>query len=264
MVVRQGYIKLHRQIIQKSDWPGRERREFTKFEARIDMILVLASGMDNGAVNRGQFLSSLGFLSRRWLWSKNKVDRFLNSLKNKREINRFSLKDTERTTERWTERVTITKYNHFNPIAERTTERVTDHLIKRKNIKERDKGERWASILTEGWNEIESLPTHTSPAIQQRTAEAVILRSKEDRLTLTQLREAVSVWGAVRGREDLWSMPWELPEFLSRRQGYWVRACLSDNWEEVFQKYEAKDRSGQREPEVLANWRVGSRPGEFE
>jgi len=111
--VKRGYIKLYRKITDKADWPGTSKTEFTKFEARIDMVLILATGRINGARARGSFDASLSFLSKRWLWSTGKVRRFLDGLEAEKEI-KITKPETEGETKHIPTLITISKYNLFN------------------------------------------------------------------------------------------------------------------------------------------------------
>ena len=248
--MRGGYIKLWRRIVSSRHWPS---GEFTKFEAWIDMILLLASGINGEHVERGSFLASQRFLAKRWGWSQSRVKRFLHDCQDKGEIE-LTQEETHLVTQRLT-RVTICKYEHFNPLSNHKENReVTQKMtqIKEKNKERINKGERWATVLTDEWNTHDSLTTHNSKSILRRTIDAVIKRSSDDRLTLTELKKSIGIWAKVRDDEELWSMPWELPEFLARRDGYWVRACLDRQWRQHFKKY-----GKPKEKEKLKNWDVG-------
>ena len=94
-----------------------------------------------------------------------------------------------------------------------------------------------AQELTRYWNSFESLPAHRGEGLLRRTESAIIART-EDGLTLEDLKKAVRVFAHVREhRDQFWSYPWELPDFLSRGAGKWVRATLSPEWKEHFRPF---------------------------
>lgn len=80
-----GWISLHRSI--ENHWLYEEDRKFSKFEAWIDLLLMV-NHKDNKTVHggklmlikRGQRITSLRKLSEKWQWSMTKVDRFLKLL----------------------------------------------------------------------------------------------------------------------------------------------------------------------------------------
>ena len=255
--LREGYIKLWRKITEKPDWPGNEGRSFTKFEARIDMMLMLASGTTQGSIERGSFEASLSFLAKRWLWSKGKARHFLNDLEAREEL-RLAKPETERAAKHEKTQMSVCKYDHFNPIAEPENEPENEpetKPIKRKTVNERrneKRGSARATDLTEHWNSFQSLTTHHSENILRRTERGISARMDEDGLTLDELKEAVRVFAQVReNREKYWSPPWDLPDFLSRSSGKWVRAAIDPAWQEYFRRF-AKSSNGEA-PE----WLVG-------
>lgn len=95
-----GWIKLHRSI--KDHWIYKEKRKFSKFEAWVDLIL-LVNHKDNNFVlgnevmecKRGMHITSKKELSLRWNWSITKVTGFLNLLQNDKMISYIS--DTKKT-----------------------------------------------------------------------------------------------------------------------------------------------------------------------
>ena len=105
-----GWISLHRKIWDNFLFP--KNREFTKFEAWIDLLLManhkeqkvfLKSTMYN--VKRGQIVRSMKTLSERWKWSRSKVKRYLKMIQ---ECSMIELKtDTITTT------ITICNYDSY-------------------------------------------------------------------------------------------------------------------------------------------------------
>lgn len=83
--MKDGFIKLHRQITDHWLWNNGE--PFDKRSAWIDLILMAnwktATRSFGGQIvqqKRGEVLISIGKLAKRWMWSENKVRRFLDDL----------------------------------------------------------------------------------------------------------------------------------------------------------------------------------------
>lgn len=80
-----GWIKIDRQLKDHWIWTG---EKFTRGQAWVD-LLMLANWEDativfNGqvtGVERGQLMTTIGFLAKRWMWSENKVRRFMADLR---------------------------------------------------------------------------------------------------------------------------------------------------------------------------------------
>ncbi|WP_239740554.1 DnaD domain protein [Mammaliicoccus sp. P-M59] len=80
-----GWISLHRSI--ENHWTFKENRKFSKFEAWIDILLMvnhkdkkIVLGNELVFVKRGQKITSIRKLCERWSWSNNKVKNFLKLL----------------------------------------------------------------------------------------------------------------------------------------------------------------------------------------
>lgn len=85
-----GWIKLHRKI---EEWPLYFAEPFTKAHAWIDLLVVAQFHPSTINVRgnlidvkRGEIAWSEDALARRWLWSRNKVRRFLNWLETVQQI----------------------------------------------------------------------------------------------------------------------------------------------------------------------------------
>lgn len=106
-----GWIKLHRKI--REHWIYQEDRTFSKYEAWLDLIM-LANHKDKKTlvdnelldVKRGQFVTSIRKLSKRWKWSNTKVKNFLELLKEDEMIKFKS--DTKKTA------VSIVNYDLYH------------------------------------------------------------------------------------------------------------------------------------------------------
>lgn len=81
-----GYLRIPRALFQTEEW--QLPREFSRFEAMLSLF-EQASYVDGRQVQmargvvtlqRGQLITTLRFLAKKWGWNKNKVARFLASL----------------------------------------------------------------------------------------------------------------------------------------------------------------------------------------
>ncbi|MCK4760494.1 MAG: hypothetical protein KAT69_10625 [Candidatus Aminicenantes bacterium] len=111
-----GYIKIHRKIRNHKFWPGIEKREYSHFEAWIDLLLS-AAGLPHKIVyrdqiinlKRGQMAVSIRKLAKRWGWSKDRVHRSLQLMIQMNEIRYQTLRQRISI-------ISIVKYNTYNPL----------------------------------------------------------------------------------------------------------------------------------------------------
>ncbi len=87
----EGWISIYRQIIDNWIWKSNE--PFDKRSAWIDLLLMVNHKkeeivFDNTkiTIERGQKITSLEKLSKRWKWSRHKVSNFLNRLEMERHV----------------------------------------------------------------------------------------------------------------------------------------------------------------------------------
>lgn len=87
----EGWISLYRQIVDNWIWKSNE--PFDKRSAWIDLLLMVNYKNEkiefDGRIieiERGQKITSLDKLSKRWKWSRHKVSNFLNSLEMERNV----------------------------------------------------------------------------------------------------------------------------------------------------------------------------------
>lgn len=116
-----GWIKLYRKIQVSDIWENGEA--FDRRSAWIDLLLMAAycdkETMD-GALKRGQIMTSMRRLGERWKWSRSKTMNFLNRLE---LLHMISLETDNKKTV-----ITIVKYDDFQ--GERATEQTTKHTAK--------------------------------------------------------------------------------------------------------------------------------------
>jgi hypothetical protein len=105
-----GWIKVHRKV--QDHWIFKEQREFSRFEAWLDMLLcanhseqqVIIQGVIY-TVKPGESLHSLETWAKRWNWSKSKVKRFFDTLT--KELMIVTTNETKTT------RITICNYASY-------------------------------------------------------------------------------------------------------------------------------------------------------
>ncbi|WP_217971478.1 DnaD domain-containing protein [Staphylococcus xylosus] len=80
-----GWIKVHRSI--REHWLYEEERKFSRFEAWIDILLMVNHKQNKKmiegeltTINRGQRITSMRKLANKWNWSTSKLNKFLNTL----------------------------------------------------------------------------------------------------------------------------------------------------------------------------------------
>lgn len=87
----EGWISLYRQI--QENWIWKSKEPFDKRSAWIDLILSV--NYRNEKINfdgkiieieRGQKITSLDKLSKKWKWSRHKVSDFINQLETERNV----------------------------------------------------------------------------------------------------------------------------------------------------------------------------------
>lgn len=131
-----GWISLHRSI--ENHWLYEEDRKFSKFEAWIDLLLMV-NHKDNKTimdgklvtVKRGQRITSLRKLGDRWKWSLTKVDSFLRLLEQDKMI--VVKKDTKKTL------VTIVNYDVYQNIDLEKRHRKDSEKTEKEHRKDREK-----------------------------------------------------------------------------------------------------------------------------
>lgn len=110
-----GFLRLSRKFFEHSFWT--EEHTFTKAEAWLDIIASarfesepekVVVGMKMIKINRGELRASIRFLARRWLWSKDKVSRFIKLLEDDTMI--------KRETRHGETVMIVLNYNKFNPV----------------------------------------------------------------------------------------------------------------------------------------------------
>ena len=108
-----GWISIHREI--QSHWLWKEKREFSKLEAWLDILLTVNHSEQKivvkntlFTVKRGESIKSLDTWAHRWNWNKSKVRRFLNLLQND---NMIVTKSELKTT-----RLIVCKYDSYQDV----------------------------------------------------------------------------------------------------------------------------------------------------
>lgn len=113
--MEKGYIKLHRELGDNKVWLS---EPFTKGQAWVDLLLLTNYKssfirLRNGEmveINRGECGYSMETLAQRWSWSRGKVKRYFDFLKNEKMIQ-----------QKEHPKITIIKVLNFESYQERTT-----------------------------------------------------------------------------------------------------------------------------------------------
>lgn len=139
-----GYIALWRRIEEHKFY--KEKREFSKLEAWIDLLMQaqhekepqeVIFGMTILQCNYGESLKSIRTWSKRWCWGTAKVHRFLKLLKNMKQIRYRS--------ETVTTRITILNYEKYDPkndLCETLLKRERNASETRANLDKNEKNEK--------------------------------------------------------------------------------------------------------------------------
>ena len=137
-----GWIRLHRKI--QNHWLYQEKRKFSRFEAWIDLLLMVnhedtkvVLGNEIIDVKRGQRITSIRQLCDRWGWSNTKVTKFLKLLEDDGMITVKN--DTKKTL------ITIEKYDFYQSDEnEKTTQKrqKNDAKTTQKHTNKNDKNEK--------------------------------------------------------------------------------------------------------------------------
>ena len=106
-----GWFKLHRKIFNHPMWE--ENREFSKFEAWIDILQMVSYKEKNKMYlsgqlcewGRGQYPISISFLCERWNWTPKKVRTYLKRAEQNKQISLFR-------AGKWT-MLTVCKYDSY-------------------------------------------------------------------------------------------------------------------------------------------------------
>jgi hypothetical protein len=105
-----GWISIHREL--QEHWLWKEKREFSKLEAWLDILLTVNHSEQKVmikntlfTVKRGQSINSLETWGKRWKWSRGRVKRFLDLLKSDSMID---FRTNSKTTE-----LTVCKYDSY-------------------------------------------------------------------------------------------------------------------------------------------------------
>jgi len=116
-----NFIPISRKLFKHGFWL--EQRAYSRFEAWLDMIAQARYensekrafiGSNVVCYNRGEFLISVRYLSDKWGWTKNAVQKFLTLLKSENMIEMRTATGTQQTI------VTICNYDTYNAILPQT------------------------------------------------------------------------------------------------------------------------------------------------
>ena len=111
-----GWISLYRQI--KESWIWKDKEPFDKRSAWIDLLLTVnyknkKIPYENGfiEIEKGQTLTSIKQLAKKWKWSRHKVSDFLDRLEQDTMI--VQVRDTRKTL------ISIVNYSKYQDVIEK-------------------------------------------------------------------------------------------------------------------------------------------------
>jgi hypothetical protein len=145
LLMDRGFVILWRKFWDDPDLKTGE--PFTPREAWLYLFSNLANGIERNGIPRGEFQVSERFLSKKWLWDKSKVHRFLVMLektgkikgikRNEVSVNHLSNHQPNQETNHFI----ICKYDTYQNTrtADRTTNRTTFRTKSKEGIKESTK-----------------------------------------------------------------------------------------------------------------------------
>jgi len=146
-----GYLLLHRKARSNDLWT--ERRVFSKWEAWLDLLFdanwkdgKMTIDLTTVEIKRGEQITSMKKLARRWKWSQPKVKRYFLFLQTAEQV-------SFKTGRKWTS-LKILNYDKYQPSAETTLLRRgsnvnqtlprrgsnVDNRMKNKNLKKNNEG----------------------------------------------------------------------------------------------------------------------------
>lgn len=205
MQERKGYITISRKLFDHEFFT--ERREYSKFEAWLDLIQVCAfednqSMLIKGKIirwGRGQTIASVRYLQERWNWkSLDKVTCYLKLLRSQKMI----IIDTEQGIGR----ITLCKYDDYNPKTDSKPDSYrTDTVQRPDEIKELNKVNKDKEREARAKSFYESLVPHL------------------EKYGKEMLREFYNYWSEWNRSHT--KMKWELKETweVSKRLATWAK-----------------------------------------
>ena len=134
---KQGWIKIHRDLLDSNFWKLSKGEKLSKREAWLEILLLAnhstSKFMNNGIitiVERGQLVRSKGELSKRWNWNRKTTRNFLKKLESTQQITQEISNSTTIITV-----VNYEKYQNLEvPTTQQTTQQTTHIQECNKNI----------------------------------------------------------------------------------------------------------------------------------
>jgi len=102
---------------------------FSKYEAWLYIVNVLANGIERNGMQRGEFEASYRYMARAWNWTVNKTYRFINTLIDENMLHRI-----EHQIEHQIEHFIVCEYETYNPT--QNTKQNTKQNKSKEGIKE--------------------------------------------------------------------------------------------------------------------------------
>lgn len=165
--MNRGYTRLYRKIWDNQLFK-QANHKFSKLEAWLHIVNILANGIERDGLGRGEFEASYGYMARAWRWSKASVYKFISQLIAKEMLKKCE-RQSERQSERYGERFIVCNYNTYNPLLNASVNGEVNGRVNKSNkgIKESIKKDKNTSLVA---------PSETSIKLAQKLKDLILKR----------------------------------------------------------------------------------------
>jgi hypothetical protein len=180
--MNRGYTLLWRKIWAKPIL-FEKGRQFSRLEAWLHIINVLAAGMDNEktGLRRGEFISSIRFLAKTFNWSHAMAQRFVDQLLANSMIARV-IRESIRPAIQDAGHFIVCNYETYNRT--RYTDRYGKRYAERYKIKE---------VVKEGFKEVEKKDTHVPSGDGVRVSAKILVEIfQQQNLSLPEVKALIA------------------------------------------------------------------------
>lgn len=238
-----GWISLHRSI--QNHWLFQEKRKFSKFEAWVDLLLLVnhADGKtlfreELVTVKRGQHVTSIRKLCDRWGWSNNKVKNFFTVLEEENMLQVQS--DSKKTL------VTVVNYEVYQ--SENLKKRQYENQNEQKTPEKSDSDATDLSQQNQGVSQSEE-----NEKRQQSDSDATVMHTNNndnndnnDNKKINKKNNVEASASSVLAQQvqEIWN------HYLQTFNGFFSRLTLTENRKKVI-KQRLKDPHPENKGELL-------------
>jgi len=249
-----GYTRLYRKF-----WNNellRERgKSFSKREAWLYIVNVLARGVDGDDLKRGEFEASYRYLSKAWRWDTAKVFRFFRDLIAQNMLEKVK-QQMKQLNQHQLQRFIVCEYDTYNPLRNSNCNSSRNSNCNKLNKRQKKVKESKDNIVPnsaqnifEYWKSKPELMNHRKLS---KTDESH-LNAALEQFTEPEIKTAIDHYATVLQDEtgQYWlNQKWTIGEFVSRKSHKWLMVFNSGDWENQVLSTEAK-KAKQQEPDIL-------------